>query len=254
VENSAAIAYHGHCASGTQPLIEVNALSTHKLTKKEMKHDGFVEGTELGLEFMQKHGMAIGLAVVVLIVIIVGGSYLQKSKAASANQASYLLYKGEGLLASGNLDGAQAPLQECIDRYGDTDFGRLARVSLAKAYLASGANNDVVTSVDLWLKDVPGTHPAARSLRIAKATALSGLARYADAAVAFGELAASATSDPEIFELTIRQAENLRQGGQPAEALRLLEALDGRRARGEITAPTNNDLRSRLEVLRALVS
>jgi tetratricopeptide (TPR) repeat protein len=219
-----------------------------------MKHDGFVEGTEKGLEFLQKHGMAIGLAIVALIVIIVGGAYMQKSKAASTNQASYLLYRGEGLLTSGNLDGAQAPLQECIDRYGDTEFGRLARVSLAKAYLAGGANNDVVTSVDLWLKDVPGGHPANRSLRIAKTTALSGLGRYADAAAAFGELAASATDDAQVFELTIRQSENLRQGGQPAEALRVLEALDGRRARGEIKAPTNNDLRSRLEVLRSLVS
>ncbi len=235
-------------------MIEVNALSTHKLTKKELKHDGFVEGTEKGLEFLQKHGMALGLAALAIVVVIVGGTYLQKSKASSTNQASYLLYQGEGLLASGNLEGAQAPLQECINRYGDTEFGRLARVSLAKAYLAGGANDDVVASVDLWLKDVPDDHPADRSLRVAKATALSSLRRYPDAAAAFGELAASAPTDAEVFEMTIRQAESLRQGGQAADALRLLEALDGRRARGEIKAPPTTDLRSKLEVLRAIVS
>jgi tetratricopeptide (TPR) repeat protein len=232
----------------------VNALSTHKLTKKDLKHDGFVEGTEKGLEFLQKHGMAIGLVAVAVVVIIVGGTYLQKSKASSASQASYLLYQGEGLLASGNLQGAQAPLQECIDRYGDTEFGRLARVGLAKAYLAGGANEDVVTSVDLWLKDVPADHPVNRSLRIARATALSSLHRYDEAATAFGELAASATDDADIFDMTIRQADCLRQAGKVAEALRLLEALDDRRARGEIKAPPTSDLRTRLEVLRAVAS
>ncbi len=235
-------------------MIEVNELTTHKLTKKEIKHDGFVEGTEKGLEFLQKHGMSMGIAAVAIVVIIVGGAYMQKSKASSSNQASYLLYQGEGLLGSGNLDGAQAPLQECIDRYGDTEYGRLARVSLAKAYLAGGANADVLASVDLWLKDVPDDHPADRSLRIARATALSALNRHAEAAAAYGELAASATTDAEIFEFTIKQSDSLRVGGQPAEALRLLEALDARRARGEIKAPPTSDLRSKLEVLRALVS
>ncbi len=229
-------------------------MSTHKLTKKELKHDGFVEGTEKGLEFLQKHGMFLGLAILAVVVIIVGGTYLQKSKASSTTQASYLLYRGEGLLASGNLEGAQAPLQECIDRYGDTEFGRLARVSMAKAYLAAGANDDVVASVDLWLKDVPDDHPADRSLRLAKATALSSLQRHAEAAAAFGELAAAASSVGEVFEFTIRQSESLRQGGQAAEALRVLESLDARRAKGEITAPPSSDLRSRLEVLRAIVS
>lgn len=235
-------------------MIEVQALSTHKLTKKELKHDGFVEGTEKGLEFLQKHGMMIGIAALAVVVLIVGGTYMQKSKTASANQASYLLYQGEGLLASGNLAGAQAPLQECIDRYGDSEFGRLARVGLAKAYLAAGANEDVIASVDLWLADVPDTHPADRALRVAKATALSSLDRHADAAAAFGELAASATTDAELFELTIRQSESLRHGNQAAEALRVLEALDARRAMGEVTAPPTTDLRTRLEVLRAVVS
>jgi tetratricopeptide (TPR) repeat protein len=240
--------------SATQPVIEVKALATHKLTKKELKHDGFVEGTEKGLEFLQKHGLVIGVAALAVVVLIVGGTYVQKSKAASASQASYLLYRGEGLLASGNLDAAQAPLQECVDRYGDSEFGRLARVSLAKAYLAAGANEDVIASVDLWLADVPDTHPVDRSLRVARATALSALGRHADAAGAFGELAATATTDTELFELTVRQSESLRHGGQSAEALRVLEALDARRARGEVTAPSTTDLRSRLEVLRALVS
>jgi predicted negative regulator of RcsB-dependent stress response len=230
----------------------VKALTTHKLTKKELKHDGFVEGAEKGLEFLQKHGLVIGLAAVAVVVVVVGGAYMQKSKASSANQASYLLYQGEGLLASGNLEGAQAPLQECIDRYGDSEFGRLARVGLAKAYLAGGANEDVVASVDLWLKDVPDDHPVDRSLRIAKATALGALGRHDEAAAAYGELAASATKDAEIFELTIRQADNLRLGGKTAEALAVLEALDGRRARGEIKAPASTDLNSKLEVLRAL--
>jgi hypothetical protein len=232
----------------------VKTLATHKLTKKELKHDGFVEGTEKGLEFLQKHGMTFGLIAVAVVVVIVGGSYMQKSKASSTNQASYLLYQGEGMLTNGNLEGARAPLQECIDRYGDTEYGRLARVGLAKAYLAAGANEDAVASVDLWLKDVPESHPANRSLRIARATALSSLAKHAEAAAAFGELAASAKTDAEVFDLTFRQADNLRLGGQPAEALRVLEALDARRAKGEIKAPPTADIRSRLEVLRAIVS
>jgi predicted negative regulator of RcsB-dependent stress response len=235
-------------------LIEVNALSTHKLTKKELKHDSFVESTEKGLELVQKHGKTVGLVAAAVVILIVGGSYMQKSKVSSTNQASYLLYQGEGMLSNGNLEGARVPLQECIDRYGDTEFGRLARVGLAKAYLAAGANDDAVASVDLWLKDVPESNPANRALKVARATALSSLARHADAATAFGELAASATAPAEVFDFTIRQADNLRLGGQPAEALKVLEALDGRRARGEITAPAATDLRSRLEVLRAIVS
>lgn len=229
-------------------------MSTHKLTKKELKHDGFVEGTEKGLEFMQKHGMAIGLAALAVVVLVVGGTYLQRSKASAANEASYLLYTGEGLLMSGNLNGAQASLQECVDRFGDTEFGRLARVGLARTHLAAGANSDVVAAVDLWLNDVPADHPTARALRIARAAALSALDRHADAAAAFGELAANPQNDAELFDLTVRQAEALRRGGQAGEALRILEALDARRAKGDVVAPPTVDLRTKIEILRAIAS
>lgn len=229
-------------------------MAAHKLTKKDLKHDGFLDRTEQALEFAQKNATALGIGLLVVVVLIVGFVYVRNSRAAARVQAGVLFHQGENLLAEGQYQTAMIPLQEAVDQYGGTDFGKYARVSLARAMLAVGDDEAALADIERWQQDVPAEHPASRGLKTARAAALANLDRYGDAAAVYDELAATAPSGQERYDMRLRQADCLRRGGQPREALAVLESLQTAVQTREIEVSNVAGLENQITLVRALAS
>lgn len=226
-------------------------MSAQKFTKKELKQDSFVTGTEKALEYLQKNATAVGIVLLVVVVLLVGGTYLKRSRTATAAEASYLLYQGQSLLSQGDYELAMASLQDCIDKHGNSEYGRLARVGMVQAMLGLRDVDGALARIDQYAADVPSGDPAAADLSLLRATALADAGRFAEAAEVLGGLIAVDLPDAVYYDRSVRRAEWLQAAGQHDAALNLLTELKQAVAAGELEIP-GADLDNRLEVARAL--
>jgi predicted negative regulator of RcsB-dependent stress response len=225
-------------------------LAAQKFTRKDLKHDSFVSGTEQVLEFLQKHATLAGGALLVVVVLLVGWSYVSKGKAASQAEASYMLYEGQMYVGDGQYDMATVTLQDCIAEHGDSDPGRYARVSLVQAMLGQGDTQGALEAIDRYLGEVPASHVTHGDLRLLRPYALADAGRYGEAADAMANLISRDLADGVYYDRTVRQAEWLRLGGRGADAVAVLEALKADAAAGEIEI-TGADLDRRIDIARA---
>jgi predicted negative regulator of RcsB-dependent stress response len=225
----------------------------HKFTKKDLKQDSFVNNTEKVLEFLQRNATAVGGGLLVLIVLLVGGSYLQQSREASRIEASYMLYQGQSFLSQGDFEAAIPPLQDCVEQHGGTEFGRYARPALVNAMLGAGQAEIALQEAERFASELPADHPAATELALVRANALADAGRYAEAAAAMGELIGDDLEDTVYVQRVLRQAEWLRVGGDLAGAEAALQGLHDRIAAGEITTSgLGREVERQLEMVRAL--
>lgn len=224
-------------------------MAAHKLTKKEMKQDSFVEWAEKSLEFLKENATSVGIALLVLVVVLVGGSYLRNQQAAARAEASYMLYQGQMLLGQGEYTLALAPLQECVEQHGGTEFGKYARLSLVQARAGSGDVAGALVKVDEYLEEVDTGHSVHADLQVMRAYVLADVGQFAEAASALAALTTTDLADDVYYERTVRQAEWLNSAGQSGQALDLLEGLESAAAIGDIEV-FKQDLDNRLEVAR----
>ncbi|MEZ4389399.1 MAG: tetratricopeptide repeat protein [Candidatus Krumholzibacteriia bacterium] len=226
-------------------------MSAHKFTKKELKQDSFVSSTEKVLEFGQRNATMIGVALLVAVVALVGGSYLKNTRAAAAREASAQLYQGQVLLAQGEYSAAMGPLQDCVDDHGGSEFGRYARVALVQAMLALGDTEGALARIQQYVGELPATDPAAADLKLMNAYALADAGRPGEAADAIAATITADLSDAILYDRTVQQADWLIDAGRAGDAINVLEGLDRRARAGEITVATS-DLENRLAVAKAL--
>ena len=262
-------------------------MAAQKLTKKDLKKkDSFITSTENLLEYVQRNATAVGIVLLAIVVLAVGGSYVRKGQQASRIEASYMLYQGQMLLSEGQFELAMAPLQDCIEKHGGSEFGKYARLSLVQAMLANGEfvaygaltlamMQGGTVPATVWLLLVMGVlvtaldgSAALRAGQVRRAAAVAGwnlvypLALLAVLGVADSDLilgaadAIAATiddhlADYEIYTRTVQQATWLQKAGDDAAALSLLENLRDRTAAGEIDN-FGRDLDTRIEIARAL--
>lgn len=226
-------------------------MPAHKFTKKDLKQDSFVSTTEKFLEFGQRNATVIGVVLLVLVVVLVGGSYLRNSRADAAREASAMLYQGQTFLAEGNYAAAGSVLQDCIDNHGGSDFGRYARVAQVQTFLASGEAERAVALVQQYRDDIPDGHPAARDLRLLEAYAVAAVGEAGEAADLIAGFITPDLPDGVFYERSVQRADWLRDDGRTTEAVGVLAELDRMVKSGERTAFPPNDLEKRLAVARA---
>lgn len=228
-------------------------MAAQKFTRKELKTDPFVTQVEKSLNFLQANATAIGAALLVLVVLLVGGTYVRKGQEASRQEASYLLYLGQSLLSQGDYLLALSPLEECVEKHGRTDFAKYARASVVEALLGSGEVENALARLDVYRQEVGPKHPARQKLELLQAHALADAGRFADAADALGRLTDRSLPDVLYYERTVRRAAWLERAGQPLESVKLLTSLKNAIASGDIqVAGLDSDLEQRLQVVRAL--
>ena len=70
-------------------------MAAHKLTRKELRQDGFVNWIERALEYVQENLVKAAIVAAVVVIVIVGGSYIRSSRMQAHQKASALLYQGQ---------------------------------------------------------------------------------------------------------------------------------------------------------------
>ena len=226
-------------------------MAAQKFTKKDLKQDSFVESTEKVLEYLQRNATLVGIVLLVVVVLLVGGSYVRKGRAAAKAEASYMLYQGQMMVGQGDYDLAIGPLEDCIAEHGGSDYGKFARISLVQARLGLGQTDEALALIDSYLGEFGSGDPLNEDLLLLQANALADAGRYAEAAEVIAGLIRSDLPDAIYYDRTVRQAEWLREAGQAAAALTLLEELEAAADAGELQV-YRQDLDHRLGVARAL--
>ncbi len=227
-------------------------MAAHKFTKKDLKQDSFVSSTERALEFLQRNATVVGIGLLTLVVVLVGGSYWQQSQEASRVEASYMLFQGQTFIDQGDFEGAVVPLRDCVEEHGGTEFGRYARVALVHALLGAGEVDQALGAADRYADEIPADHPAATELALVRATALADAGRPAEAAAAMESLISAELPDNTYIQRSLRRVQWLREAGDRAAAVAVLEELRDAAAAGEIT-PMGTELERELERTRALL-
>jgi len=227
-------------------------VAAHKFTKKNMKQDSFLSSTEKALEFLQRNATVVGIGLLALVVVLVGGSYWQQSQEASRVEASYMLFQGQTFIDQGDFEGAVVPLRDCVEEHGGTDFGRYARVALVHALLGAGEVDQALAAADRYAYEIPADHPAVTELALIRATALADAGRPAEAAAAMESLISADLPDNTYIQRSLRRVQWLREAGDRAAAVAVLEELRDAAAAGEIT-PIGTELERELERTRALL-
>jgi predicted negative regulator of RcsB-dependent stress response len=227
-------------------------VTAQKITRKQLKQDGFVAWTEKALEYVQRNYLFLAVGLLVIVAALVGSSWYRQGRANAKLEASRLLYEGQTALVNDEYGLARGRLQECVDRYGGSRFALIARVDLARALHGSGESEAALATADEALQSLAEDDDLRANVLGVKAAILSDLERYAESAAALSEI----LSDPDLpdrqrGQLTMHLAESYERAGQPAEALRVLEELRAAIGRGEVTGKARN-LDSRIEYYRAL--
>ncbi|HOX26347.1 MAG TPA: tetratricopeptide repeat protein [Candidatus Krumholzibacteria bacterium] len=226
-------------------------MAAQKFTKKELKKDSFVTWTERSLEFLQQNATVVGVAFLILVVLLVGGSYVMRGREAARTEASYLLFQGQTLLAQGDYELAMAPLQDCVDKHGGTEFGEFARVAVVQARLGLGEFDAALAAIDQYSAEIPADHAASGDLRLLRASVLADAGRFAEAADAMAGMITADLDDSIYYERSVLRSKWLLAAGQRDAALNLLEELRQAVASGELEV-TGNDLENRLALARAI--
>jgi tetratricopeptide (TPR) repeat protein len=224
-----------------------------KFTRKNLKHDSFVEHTGELAAFLQEHFMKIGIGILVVVVVLVGISFYNQGRVKSSNSAAYLLYQGQSLLARGAYGAAQERLLQCTDRFGGTEFGKRAYLDLAHSLIAMGDPQSALATIEEGLGKVPARGELHDALLLFRATALSDLGRPAEAEAIYRQLLAANPSDVVRVDLTYRLSDCLRDAGRTREAVTVLEELRDAHARGEVDL-VQRELETRIFTMRALAS
>jgi predicted negative regulator of RcsB-dependent stress response len=224
---------------------------THKLSRKDLKKDSFAALIGKSIDFIQENYMRLAVALLVLVVVVFGVIFYFQGQRRGREQASYLLYQGQNMLAQGAYGAAEVKLKECMDRYGGTFFGKMARLDLAQAMLARGEYQESLSVLQQAEQASPGGQSQRKKLLSMRAAALVGLQRFQEAAALYRELLSGSLTDSERYELSFQLADCLQASGQVQAAFEVLAELEEDFLRGDISQP-NRDLQLRLELLRNL--
>ncbi len=225
----------------------------HRMTRKNLRQDSFVDWTGRAYSFIQDHYLALAGVAAAIVVIVVAATFYVQGGERSRERASQLLYEGQTLLAQGSYAGASERLQEVVDSYGGTTFGLRAHADLARALLGMGEREAALGAVQDGLDAVGDDRDLRLPLLLVEGAALTDLARYDDATTIYGGLLAQDLPVPLRIEATFRLAEVQKLSGDMKAAVATLEKLEDAVEAGEIPSPVR-DLRERLQIYRALAS
>jgi len=226
-------------------------VAAHKLTRKELRQDGFVNWIERALEYVQENLVKAAIVAAIVVIVIVGGSYIRNSRIQAHQKASALLYQGQSMLSIGSYEAARSRLQECVERFGGGEYGDLARLGLAEAQMGLGENELALQTLGEAMAALPADDALYTSLLMVQATAEANLGRHLEAAAAYEQALTGELLAVQRYDVTLRQADSLRHAGQVAEGLVLLENLQNAIDRGELDVPAR-DLATRIDLYRAL--
>jgi len=227
-------------------------VTTHKLSRKELKHDSFMDWIAHSTEWLQQNYVKVAVGLLVLIAAIVGIRMALAAQVKARHRAMQEMFAAESLLLRGDFAGARDRLAEIRDRFGDSALGRQAAQDLVQAQLALGQNDAALATLDQTLAKVPQNDPLRRALLGLKANALDALRRPDDSHAIYRDLLASRDLTPqERYATTMAFAGSLERAQKLQEAIDLLTRLQAAVNTGELKV-TDRAHEAKLRLLQAL--
>ncbi|MFH1844242.1 MAG: tetratricopeptide repeat protein [bacterium] len=227
-------------------------MTAHKLTRKELKQDSFVQWTSRAVDFIQDNYLRLAIGAVAVVVLIVAVSFFTRGQVQARESAAALLFQGQQLLGQGEYGAAEQRLQECRESYGGTMFGKQACLDLAQALMIQGQDARALDIITEGLQDAGSDLDTARALNKMKASCLMNLQQYDGAISLYRDLLAGATVDNERFDLVKRLASSLKLTGQLPAAISVLEELQRDVDLGEVKLLQTRELETMIHTYRAL--
>lgn len=218
-----------------------------RMTKEELRHDTFVEGTAKATAYLQQNFMTVLVGIAIVALVVVGTVYFQQSRNRSQMQASQLMHRATAEYASGAYSQALMSLDDMISRFGGTDEGKAALYFAGASHLALGEVDAAMGHFEDYLKTDPnGMYRD--SARMGLALALENRGDLAEAAQRFRDLRAELVKGSALHQqATFGEARILESLGQYDAAIEVLEEL---KTAEDFTARQLAE--SKISVLRAL--
>jgi predicted negative regulator of RcsB-dependent stress response len=199
-------------------------LSKHRLTKKELKEDAFVNFFINSWEYIKTHQNHFFIGLIAIIVIIAGFMWYSNSQQASKLESSMRFAEAISFYNSGDMASSQEIFNILKSRYGSTMEGVFARYFLGKCAMAQGNNMDAITHFNDYLARSGGYPFYEESAREAIAVCLINERDFERAAETYIGLADETYED--MREKYIRKAaETYELGNRKQKALELYREL-----------------------------
>jgi predicted negative regulator of RcsB-dependent stress response len=193
---------------------------THPITNESIRDEPKVEGF---MDWFHVNQRWVGVGAVVVLVAILGGWYVTRSKTLKNENADKQLLLAKQSVASGNTPLAESDLQKVADRFNGTPAGAEAGLMLGQIKLDKADYQGAATYLQQLADKLDG--PNAAAARGLLGDALSQLGKPAEAAAAYERAASETTMPNEKVLLLAKAGHAYLTAGKSPEARKIWEAL-----------------------------
>ncbi len=193
------------------------SVSANRMTKQELRHDSFVEGTAKATAFLQQNFMAVLVGIAAIAVVVLGTIWWSQTQERTAIQASQLMFRATSQYGGAQYSEALLTLDDLKSRFGGTDEGRDAYYLSGASHLALGESDPALADFEEYLSKRPhGLY--ANAAELGAALALESRGDLPGAVARLAELRASLPPDDALFaqvcqaEARVRQAQSDIEG------------------------------------------
>lgn len=199
-------------------------MSRKRLSKKQLRHDRFVEQTFDIAHWMESHRrhVLMGLAGV---VVLIGAFFVYRQASESSDEAAasaYLMARQAYL--AGNYPLGASDLEGFLASHGDSRYAEDAKIFLADAYYQSEQYTTAIEVLTGFL-NVHGRSPLAMNARRLLAASYQANGQVAEAATTYREAIERSDIPSTRVELQLELARVLEADGQRAEAADAYQAV-----------------------------
>jgi tetratricopeptide (TPR) repeat protein len=180
-------------------------MSRKRLSKKQLKSDKFVERTFDWAHWIETHRTQ-ALAGIGALVLVVGGIFLWRQMAGSAEEDASVEYaEARQAYFAGNWQLAASDLQGFLSRRGGSSYADDARLFLADAYYQAGQYQQAAETLERFV-DEEDDSPFVGNARILLASSYEQLGQMPQAIAALERALEEADSDEGKIEVRTAMA------------------------------------------------
>jgi len=217
-----------------------------RLSRKEIREDPFLTAVVEGWEWIRDHQNSVFVVLIVVLVLVLGGFWLNGSRKGARMEAVGQFAEGLSSYRGGDLSTADDIFALVVERYGGFREGAWSHYFIGSIALLQGRNDDAIEAFDRYL-DESRKYPFYRdAAKAGKATALENERRYEEAAELYLALATRPETNGFMNGLYLeRAAENFELAQRIDKAIATYEQL-----LDETSGVEKRDIETKLEILR----
>lgn len=173
-------------------------------------------------EFWDRHRQHLAWVGLVIIVALAAAWFYMRSQSLKQEHAETAFEQAIVSVQSGNIPLAESDLKKVITRYGGTNGGAEAAMTLAKLYYQQGKFQ---AGIDALKTAISTKGDMQYEALVLEGAGYEGMSKWADAARSYQSAADAARFDEGKQQAQAMAARALQAGGDKAGAVRIWEAL-----------------------------